>query len=178
MKVIGTGTCKTGLELITTQMAIFTRGNGWTVSSTVKVAIFTLRKKLYTRVIGGTAGRRVTGNWWLTINTDILENGETIKKREMDRIFTRMEKGMKEGGRETKNTVLVHTNIEMGIVTVDNGATTTVTAKASWTTTTAPHIPVDGKRASSKAGALSRSLLETTIPDSGRAAKCMERGLL
>jgi hypothetical protein len=25
---IGTGTCKTGLELITTQMAIFTRGNG------------------------------------------------------------------------------------------------------------------------------------------------------
>jgi hypothetical protein len=85
---------------------------------------------------------------------------------------------MKEGGRETKNTVLVHTNIEMGIVTVDNGATTTVTAKASWTTTTAPHIPVDGKRASSKAGALSHSLLETTIPDSGRAAKCTERGLL
>ncbi len=71
------------------------------------------------------------GNWSLTINTDILESGETIKKREMDLIFTRMGKGMKEGGSVTKNTVLVHTNIEMGIVTVDNGATTTVTAKAS-----------------------------------------------
>lgn len=79
-------------------METFIRVNGLMANLMVRVIIFIMETKVFTRVTGKMERKKDLDSLSLKINMDIQVNGKKIKKMEEGLIYIQMEKSMKAVG--------------------------------------------------------------------------------